>query len=76
MQQLNEKQIIEWNRRWYNANVRGKCDHDRFCVHRAPYYKAARFLGEFLAAAFILGSAFWFPWVYYIATGHCLNFGR
>lgn len=30
---------------------------------------------EFLAALFIIGAAFWVPWVYYILTGNYLNFG-
>lgn len=31
--------------------------------------------GEFAAAAFIIGSAFWFPWLFYILTGDYLDFG-
>ena len=32
-------------------------------------------IGEFTAAAFILGVPFWGSWAYYIVTGEYLDFG-
>lgn len=36
--------------------------------------KMTRLFCDFFAALVIVGAAFWFPWLFYILTGHYLSF--